>query len=143
MLAARRLVLALTALACALLVLAPSGMASPAPQASSEALRSREALLSQERYLSSFGSDPATVPSPEERYYSSYGDPEPLTAPQAPEPSAATPWATLAASIAGAGTLVLLGVIVLRRRHAGSADPGDSPEVHAILRVWSRHRPQI
>jgi hypothetical protein len=142
MLAVRRLVLTLTALPARSSSSPPAVWPHPRRTASSEALGSKR-RCSPRALPVLLRSDPATVPSPEERYYSSYGDPEPLTAPQAPEPSAATPWAVLAASIAGAGTLVLLGVIVLRRRHAGSADPGDSPGVHAILRVWSRHLPRI
>jgi len=136
MFAVRRLAISLTALACALLVLAPGAVAAPGPHGSSEA------ALAQERYLSSFGSDPAPAASPEERYYSSYGEPRPLAAPQAPEPSAATPWAVLAATIAGAAALALLGAPALRRRLGRSAGPGDVPAVGAILRGASRHLPR-
>ncbi len=100
----------LTPLACALLLW-------PLPAAASEASSAtREALLAQERYLSTFPvPDPAGEPSPEDRYYASYGEPAPLAAPGASAPSGETPWALLAVACGAAGSLVVLGVSRARR----------------------------
>jgi hypothetical protein len=93
----------LGALACALLLWPLTAAAAGASSAS------REALLAQERYLSTFPvPSPAGEPSPEERYYASYGEPAPLRAPGASAPSGEAPWALLAVACGAAGSLVML-----------------------------------
>ncbi len=93
----------LGALACGLLLWPLTAAASGAPSAS------REALLAQERYLSTFPvPDPAGGPSPEERYYGSYGEPAPQVAPTASAPAGEAPWALIAAACGAAGSLVIL-----------------------------------
>ncbi len=100
----------LGALACGLLLWPLTAAASGAPSAS------REALLAQERYLSTFPvPEAAEGPSPEERYYASYGRPVPLKAPGAPTGSGEAPWALLAVACGSAGSLVVLGVTWARR----------------------------
>ncbi len=42
----------------------------------------------------------------QERYYSSYGEPEPLTVAQSPAPSDDTPWLPIALSVAAALAIV-------------------------------------
>jgi hypothetical protein len=100
----------LGALACALLL-----WPLPAP-ASGASSASQEALLAQERYLSTFPvPEPAGEPSPEERYYASYGEPAPLMAPGASAPSGEAPSVVLAVACGAAGSLVLIGLTRSRR----------------------------
>lgn len=100
----------LIAIACALLVPAGAAYAAADP------------LLAPERYYMSFApADAPQGPAAQEQYYSSYGDPRPLTAPQSP--SHDTPWIAIALSIAGAlaivaGTATQLRRIRVRRRRA-------------------------
>jgi hypothetical protein len=54
-------------------------------------------------------------PAAQERYYSSYGEPKPLTAPQSPPPSGETPWIAIALSIVGALAIVAVSATQLRR----------------------------
>jgi len=49
------------------------------------------------------------------RYYSSYGEPEPLTLPQSPSAPDETPWLPIAVSIALALVVVLAGATRVRR----------------------------
>jgi hypothetical protein len=94
----------LLAIACALLVPAGAAYAAADP------------LLAQERYYMSFAAaDEPQGPAAQEQYYSSYGDPKPLTAPQSPSPSRETPWIAIALSIAGALALVAVSTTQLRR----------------------------
>jgi hypothetical protein len=78
----------------------------------------------EERYYASFESSPAES---QEAYYSSYGNPEPLSAPQSPVPSDDTPWLAIAATIAGvllitgAGATQIHRIRIRRRRAAGAA----------------------
>ena len=51
----------------------------------------------------------------QERYYMSYGEPEPLTRPQAPVPSDDTPWLPIALSITAALVIVATSATQLRR----------------------------
>jgi hypothetical protein len=51
----------------------------------------------------------------QERYLSSYGEPEPLTLPQSPAPSHDTPWLPIALVIAGALVIVAASATQLRR----------------------------
>src|SRR5215216_3287555 len=81
----------LLAIACVLLVPAGAAYAAADP------------LLAPERYYMSFApADEPQRPAAQEQYYSSYGDPKPLTAPQSPSLSRKTPWIAIALSIAGA-----------------------------------------
>jgi hypothetical protein len=103
------------ALACALLASAMSGAAAAR---SSDV--SQSAAQAQERYYSSYGEpqpiDTGTAAArAQERYYSSYGEPEPLTLPRSPSPSDDTPWLPIALSIAVTLVMVTAGVTHLRR----------------------------
>jgi hypothetical protein len=51
----------------------------------------------------------------QERYYSSYGDPEPLTVPQSPASSADTPWLPIAFAIAATLAITAASATRLRR----------------------------
>jgi hypothetical protein len=51
----------------------------------------------------------------QEQYYSSYGDPKPVTAPQSQSPSRETPWTAIALSIAGALAIVAVSATQLQR----------------------------
>jgi hypothetical protein len=51
----------------------------------------------------------------QERYFSSYGEPEPLTQPQSPAPSDDTPWLPIALAITGALVIVAASATQLRR----------------------------
>jgi hypothetical protein len=62
----------------------------------------------------------------QERYYSSYGDPEPLTVPQSPARSSDTPWLPIALAIAAtlaitAASATHLRRLRIRRRRAARA----------------------
>jgi hypothetical protein len=105
------------ALACALLASATSGPAFASVSADSGAAAAR----AQERYYSSFG-EPQPIASSgaaalaQERYYASYGEPEPLTVPQSPAPSDDTPSLPIALSIAvSLGLAAAVGATQLRR----------------------------
>jgi hypothetical protein len=92
------------AIACALLVPAGSAYAADDPHRATE------------RYYMSYApADEPHGPAAHEQYYSSYGDPKPLTAPQSPSPSPETPWIAIALSIAGALAIVAVGATHLRR----------------------------
>jgi hypothetical protein len=87
----------ITAIACATVTSAMSGVALAGPI---------ERALAQEKYY--MGGDPER-PKPsgaiaQERYYSTYGEPEPLTVSQSPAPSDEFPWAPIAA----VGTVLVL-----------------------------------
>jgi hypothetical protein len=95
----------LCAIACALLVPATSAAALAGPNPGAQ----------ERHYMSYEKSDPSSGPVVEERYLSSYGEPEPLTAPQSPTASDETPWLPIALSIAGALTIVAVSATQLRR----------------------------
>jgi len=107
------------ALACALLAASISGAAAVSANADAQA----GSALAQERYYSSYGTpQPTDATLAQERYYSSYGQPEPLTLPQSSAPSHDTPWLPIVLSLAIVLTLAVASAIqVLRlrtRRHA-------------------------
>jgi hypothetical protein len=85
------------AIACALL--------APATAASAAA----DPLAQERQYMSQPAAGPSQRPVAQEQYYSSYGDPEPLSAPPSPSPANETPWlpialsAVLALAAAGVG----------------------------------------
>jgi hypothetical protein len=87
----------LSVLACALLVCAMTG-----PAAAQQDLRGPEAR-DVENALA------------QERYYSSYGEPEPLALPQSPAPSGDTPWLLIALPIAATVAIVAASAAHLRR----------------------------
>jgi hypothetical protein len=103
-------------LAGALLAFAANG--ATAAQANDVTQRA----TAQERYYSSYGKpqpiDPGTAAAmAQERYYASHGNPEPLTPPQAAGPSDDTPWLPVALSITVALLLVTVSATQIRRRH--------------------------
>jgi hypothetical protein len=105
------------ALAGSLLVSAISG--TPAAQASEVTESSARA---QERYYSSYGEpqpiDAGTASATaQERYYSSYGEPEPRTLTPSPSPSLSddTPWLPIALSIAVTLAIVTPSALHIRR----------------------------
>ena len=53
----------------------------------------------------------------QERYYSSYGEPEPLAVPQSPSPSDDTPWLPIALSIGAALAILAATATQFRRLH--------------------------
>jgi hypothetical protein len=55
-----------------------------------------------------------TAAQAQERYYSSYGEPEPITAPLAPAPANRTPWLTIA--LAAAAALAAGTIAAIHRR---------------------------
>jgi hypothetical protein len=81
----------LCAIACALLVAGMTGAAAAAP------------------------SDPQAAALVQERYYGSFGEPEPLTVPQSPAPSDDTPWLPIALVIGAALAVVTASAAQLRR----------------------------
>jgi hypothetical protein len=97
-------------------------------QANSKPVEPKSAVLAQERYYSSYA-EPETIDADtsaaqaHERYYSSYGDPEPSAGAQSPAPSDDTPWlpialsATVALAIVGASA-TQVGRLRARRRAA-------------------------
>ena len=106
----------ISAIVCALLASALTGVA---PASANERTQAAGALA-QERYYSSYGepetSDPGTsAAEAQERYYSPYGEPEPLTRAQSPEPSDDTPWLPIALSAAVALAIVAASTTLARR----------------------------
>jgi hypothetical protein len=105
------------ALACALLASATSGTAAARPNQHTHA----SAALAQERYYSSYGTPQPSAAAREraalaqERYYSSYRNPAPFTAPQAPATSDDTPWLLIGLSIAAALAIAAASATQLRR----------------------------
>jgi hypothetical protein len=104
------------AIACALLAPALTGVA---PATANERTQTAGALA-QERYYSSYGEpeaiDAATAAAEaQERYYSSYGEPQPRTVAQPPAPSDDTPWLPIALSVAAALAIVAAGATLARR----------------------------
>jgi hypothetical protein len=104
------------AIVCALLASALTGVA---PATANERTQTA-AALAQERYYSSYGEpeaiDAATsAAAAQERYYSSYDEPESVTVAQSPEPSDDTPWLPIALSIAAALAIVAVGATLARR----------------------------
>ena len=77
------------------------------------------AALAQERHY--MGSTPETADAgtpalrAQERYYSSFGEPEPLIVPRSPAPSDDTPWLPIALSVAAALAIAAAGATQLRR----------------------------
>jgi hypothetical protein len=57
----------------------------------------------------------AKIALAQERYYSSYGEPEPLAPPQSPVASDDTPWLPIAPSVAATLAIVAAGAAHLRR----------------------------
>jgi hypothetical protein len=104
------------AIVCALLASALTGVA---PAGANDRT---QAALAQERYYSSYG-EPETVDArtaaalAQERYYSSYGEAEPLAVAQSPEPSDDTPWLPIALSVAIALATVAVSATLARRLH--------------------------
>jgi len=103
------------ALACALLASAMSGAA-----AARTSDVSQSSAQAQERYYSSYGDsqpiDPGTAAArAQERYYGSYGEPEPLTLPRSSSPSDDMPSLPNALSIAVTLLIVTVGLTHLRR----------------------------
>jgi hypothetical protein len=96
------------ALTCALLASALGGVAVAQTSEASRLAAARQ----QERYYASY---PALDPHPQGEYYASYGEPEPLTAPQSPAPSDDSPWPTVAIAVAAALAATTL-VATQRRR---------------------------
>jgi hypothetical protein len=104
------------AIACALLAAALTGVA---PASANERTQAAGALA-QERYYSSYGepetTDAATAAAEAQgRYYSSYGEPERLTAAQSREPSDDTSWLPIALSVAVALAMVAASATLARR----------------------------
>ena len=104
----------LGALACALLG-ATTGVAQA--QSTDDAAIAR--ALAQERYYDSPDtrsdhSPQLTAAQAQERYYSTYGEPEPITAPVTPAPADGTPWPTIA--LAAAVALAASIAVIVRRR---------------------------
>jgi hypothetical protein len=103
------------AIVCALLASALTGVASASANE-----RTQAAALAQERYYSSY-SDPETTDAgtaaaeAQERYYSSYGEPAPLTVTQSSEPSGDTPWLSIVPSFALALAIVAASATLTRR----------------------------
>jgi hypothetical protein len=118
----RRRSAALSALACALLAATTVDVAAAAQTNDDALLR---AVRAQQCYYESCPeekstgtrpySSPITAAQAQERYYSTYGEPEPITAAIAPAPGNGTPWLTiaLAATIAPAAASI---AAILRRR---------------------------
>jgi hypothetical protein len=83
--------------------------------------------LPQEQYYSSYETPDLSAALAQERYLQSYGEPQPLSAPQSPVPSDDTPWLPIALSIAGALAIVATGATQLRRlrvrRHRAVGTP--------------------
>jgi hypothetical protein len=103
------------AIVCALLATALTGVA----RASANERTQAAAALAQERYYSSYGqpetTDAATATAKaQERYYSSYGEPKPLTVTQSSEPSDHTPWLPIALSVAVALAVVAASATLAR-----------------------------
>jgi hypothetical protein len=94
----------LCAIACVLLVPAMCGAAIAAAQP-----------LKEERHYSSYANPTSPPAQAVEQYYSSYGDPEPLSPSQSPAPSNDPPWLLIALSIAGALAIVAASTTQLRR----------------------------
>ena len=57
------------------------------------------------------------APLTQEQYYSSYGEPDPLTVSQSPAPSDDTPWPTIALTVAALLAIVASVVAIRHRRH--------------------------
>jgi hypothetical protein len=104
------------AIVCALLASALTGVA---PAGANERTQAA-AALAQERYYSSYG-EPETIDArtsaaeAQERYYSSYGEPEPLTVAQAPEPSDHAQWLPIALSVAVTLAILAASATAARR----------------------------
>ena len=103
------------AIICSLLACALTGVA---PASAMD--RTRDAALAQERYYSSYGEPEAidadtAAAAAQERYYSSYGESEPLTVTQSPQPTDDTPWLPIALSVAVALTIVAASATMARR----------------------------
>jgi hypothetical protein len=104
------------AIVCALLASALTGVA---PASANERTQAA-AALAQERYYSSYG-EPETIDAgtsaaeAQERYYSSYGEPEPLTVAQSPEPSDDAQWLPIALSGAVVLAIVAASAALARR----------------------------
>jgi hypothetical protein len=116
----------LGALACALLGPTAGGVAAAQPSDDAAI----EQALAQERYydpdtehkpdtsarLITLGAGLPRVPAAQaqERYYSTYGEPEPIAAATAPEPANGTPWLTIA--LAAAVALAAASIAAIHRR---------------------------
>jgi len=104
------------AIVCALL---PSALTGVAPAGANERTQAAGALA-QERYYSSYG-EPEPIDAArsaaeaQERYYSSYGEPNSLTVAQAPEPSDDMPPLPIGLSVAAALAGVAASAILARR----------------------------
>ena len=111
----------LAALACALLAATTGAVA--AAQTDDDALL--RAVRAQQCYYESCpeekstrtrpDSPPLTAAKAQERYYSTYGEPEPIAAPVAPAPDNGTPWLTIALAAIVALAAAWIAVISRRR----------------------------
>jgi len=104
------------ALVCALLA---SALISVASAGASELTRAA-GVRAQQRYYESSGKSAAPDPGKfaaeaQERYYSSYGEPQPLPVAQSPEPSDDSPWLPIALSVAVALAVIATGTAAARR----------------------------
>jgi hypothetical protein len=103
---------------CALLASAIAGV----PPAGAKERTQVAQALAQERYYSSYG-EPETIDArtsaaeAQERYYSSFGEAEPRTVAPSPKPSDPTPWLPIALSVAVALAVVATGATRARRLH--------------------------
>ena len=112
----------LGALACALLAVTTGDVA--AAQTDDDALL--RAVRAQQCYYESCPEEKSTRTRPDsppitaaqaqaqERYYSTYGEPEPIAAPVAPAPDNGTPWLTIA--LAAIVALAAASIAVISRR---------------------------
>jgi hypothetical protein len=86
------------------------------PNVSADAARSAQAKEYGKNAATSDYATPAADPAlAQERYYSSYGAPEPLTPARSPVASDDTPWLPIALSIAATLAIVAAGAAPLRR----------------------------
>ena len=98
-----------SAVVCASLTLGLSGVALAGPI---------ERALAQEQSYMGGGKPDSSAAIAQERYYSSYGEPEPLTLPQPADPPDHTPWLAIGLSLAAAVATIALSATQLRRlRH--------------------------
>jgi hypothetical protein len=107
----RRSLAVLTAVA-ALALPAAAPAASPQPPNYPSAVPERPGALTSGHPRTPADLEPALA---QERYYQSYGDPEPLTVAQSPTPSDDTPWLPIALSAAVALTIVAASTTKVRR----------------------------
>ena len=98
---------------------APTALAQPAdidaPLAKAASDSHKQHLRSPDKAGSPSLTSAADRALAQERYYTSYGEPEPLTRPQSPVPSDDTPWLPIALSITAGLVIVATSGTQLRR----------------------------